>query len=181
VPKKDVFALLKISEAQLEELLKAAKIPLDLGDYNPHIDRIKAIQAAKGNGSYVDAAAKHPPNQSTAIAPTGSKPMPKLVPRKTQPVDLEGIPIDGGVATYWGHVAKAGATADADALAGAPFDGIVEGSEFVGEREEALRQHGFNLYMTNFDEAMKDPELIKRVEEKYLGKLPERWNLRKPT
>jgi hypothetical protein len=49
----------------------------------------------------------------------------------------------------------------------------------IGDKAEALRQHGFNLYMEKFGDAMKDPDLVKRIEDKYLGKLPERWNLKK--
>jgi hypothetical protein len=93
-------------------------------------------------------------------------------------VDLTGIPVDDGVATTWDEVAKVGAASDADALAGAPFDGIIEGSDYVNEKAEALKQHGFNLYMEKFDDAMHDPELAKRVEDKYLGKFPARWNLK---
>jgi hypothetical protein len=114
----------------------------------------------------------------SAIAPTKDKPMPGLVPRSVQPVDLTGIPVDDGVANNWDDVAKVGAASDADNLAGAPFDGIIEGSEYVNDKTEALKQHGFNLYMEKFDEAMHDPELVKRVEDKYLGKFPARWNLK---
>jgi hypothetical protein len=110
---------------------------------------------------------------------TMNRSMSGLVPRTTQPVDLTGIPVDGAVAKHWEHIAEVGATTDADDLAGAPFDGIVEGSQLIGDKAEALRQHGFNLYMEKFGDAMKDPDLVKRIEDKYLGKLPERWNLKK--
>ena len=93
-------------------------------------------------------------------------------------VDLTGIPLEDGVAKTWDEVAKVGAASDADSLAGAPFDGIIEGSEFINEKAEALKQHGFNLYMKKFDEEMHDPGLVKRVEDKYLGKFPARWNLK---
>ena len=142
---------------------------------NAQLDKGKA---AKAKPAMPEFASQSEPG--SAIAPTKDKPKSGLIARTTQPVDLTGIPIDGGVARYWDRIAEVGAAADADDLAGAPFDGIVEGSEFVGDKAEALRQHGFNLYMEKFDTAMKDPELIKRVEDKYLGKLPERWNLKKP-
>jgi hypothetical protein len=181
--KKDLESALKIQSEKLTQLLQAAEIALDLTDYAPHVQKLTEIMGLMGGDikSYPQAVTKW--KESNAIKTKGDRPLPSFATTETglktvAKVDLTGIPVDDGVATAWVEVAKVGAASDADALAGAPFDGIIEGSDYVNEKAEALKQHGFNLYMEKFDEAMHDPELAKRVEDKYLGKFPARWNLK---
>jgi hypothetical protein len=95
------------------------------------------------------------------------------------PVELAAIPLDSDVAKNWDAVASQGASKDAQQLAGAPYDGIIEGSNIVSNEAEALKQHGYNLYMNSFSKVMNDPGFVKQVEEKYLGKFPPHWNLQK--
>lgn len=189
ISKVDLSVKLNLPEEKTNELLTAAEIALDLSDYTPHEQKLTEVLKLMGGQvkTYSQAVAKH--KESHAIkakaesSMKGDRPLPSFPATETglktvAKVDLTGIPVDDGVAKTWDEVAKVGAASDADTLAGAPFDGIIEGSDYVNDKAEALKQHGFNLYMEKFDEAMHDPELAKRVEDKYLGKFPARWNLK---
>lgn len=177
---KELESKLKIQADKLNQLLQSAEIPLDLEEYEPHVQRLTEIIALlKGDiKTYPQAVAKWKENHALKVKGDISLPLAEGGIKTVAKVDLTGIPVHDGVANTWDEVAKVGAASDADALAGAPFDGIIEGSDYVNDKAEALKQHGFNLYMEKFDEAMHDPELAKRVEDKYLGKFPARWNLK---
>lgn len=179
---QDLEAKFKLSKDKLNKLLKAAEIGSDLADYSPHVQKLDGILTVAGDSQDYEGAAKKY-KESHAIKTKGDRPLPSFSAteaglKTVATVDLTGIPVDDGVAKSWDEVAQVGAASDADTLAGAPFDGIIEGSDYVNDKAEALKQHGFNLYMEKFDEAMHDPELAKRVEDKYLGKFPARWNLK---
>jgi hypothetical protein len=185
---QDLEAKFKLSKDKLNKLLKAAEIGSDLADYSPHVQKLEGILTVAGDSQDYEGAAKKYKESHAIKAKAESsmkvdRPLPSFPATETglktvAKVDLTGIPVDDGVAKTWDEVAKVGAASDADTLAGAPFDGIIEGSDYVNDKAEALKQHGFNLYMDKFDEAMHDPELAKRVEDKYLGKFPARWNLK---
>jgi hypothetical protein len=161
VPKKDVFALLKISEAQLDELLKAAKIPLDLGDYTPHLERIQAIQAAKGNGSYVDAAAKHPPNQENAIAKK-DRAMPEVITGgaiNIAPEILKGT----GLWEALDQVVEDRATGLAESVARAPFDGVSRRAAQIAQQAEVGHSVGSQMLDKKVTQILNDPDFIKQI------------------
>lgn len=168
MPRKDVFALLKISEAQLDELLKAAKIPLDLGDYTPHIDRIKAIQAAKGNGSYVDAAAKHLPS-SSAIAK--KKAQDGLAVQDDDIQSSKWRPSRDAKAIQLAESEKREAAKDiAQAVLGAPFGGINDAVDIADRQIRAIRGEWTDAVFDEVNDVLDSDEMLIFLEKTYAGK-----------
>jgi hypothetical protein len=103
---------------------------------------------------------------------TTDRPFPTIV---EQSQEIEGIPIDGDAAAAWGNLSKAGAAVEADKLATAPFDGMIETAERIRDQAAKLKQLGSNRFLQDFNEAFNDPALIERVKEQALGKLPTEW------
>jgi hypothetical protein len=105
-------------------------------------------------------------------APTTNRPMPELV---GQNVSIEGVPLDGEAASLWDNLSKAGAAVEAEQLATAPFDGMIETAERIRQQAANLRQLGSNQFLADFSEAFNDPALVERVKLQALGKLPPEW------
>jgi hypothetical protein len=103
---------------------------------------------------------------------TTDRPFPAIV---EQSQEIDGIPLDGDAAAAWSNLSKAGAAVEADKLATAPFDGMIETAERIREQAANLKQRGSNQFLQDFNEAFNDPALIERVKAQALGKLPPEW------
>jgi hypothetical protein len=103
---------------------------------------------------------------------TTDRPFPAIV---EQSHEIDGIPLDGDAAAAWSNLSKAGAAVEADKLATAPFDGMIETAERIREQAANLKQRGSNQFLQDFNEAFNDPALIERVKAQALGKLPPEW------
>jgi hypothetical protein len=103
---------------------------------------------------------------------TTDRPFPAIV---EQSQEIDGIPMDGDAAAAWSNLSKAGAAVEADKLATAPFDGMIETAERIREQAANLKQRGSNQFLQDFNEAFNDPALIERVKAQALGKLPPEW------
>jgi hypothetical protein len=103
---------------------------------------------------------------------TTDRPFPAIV---GQSQEIDGIPMDGDAAAAWGSLSKAGAAVEADKLATAPFDGMIETAERIRDQAAKLKQLGSNQFLQDFNEAFNDPALIERVKDQALGKLPPEW------
>jgi hypothetical protein len=114
----------------------------------------------------------------TALAPrrdaglATDRPFPAIL---EQSQEIEGIPLDGEAATLWDNLSKAGAAVEAEQLATAPFDGMIETAERIRQQAANLRQRGSNQFLSDFSEAFNDPALVERVKLQALGKLPPEW------
>jgi hypothetical protein len=105
-------------------------------------------------------------------APTTNRTKPGLV---EQSAAIEGVPLDGEAAAVWDNLSKAGAAVEAERLATAPFDGMIETAERIRQQAANLKQRGSNQFLGDFSEAFNDPALIERVKTQALGKLPPEW------
>jgi hypothetical protein len=159
-----------------EEILKKLEIPLDNPPTSSHSALLVECLQALDSGTPLEEL----PQLKTSAIQKSDRPMPELIKNRmtVQEVDLEGIPLDKGIAEKWAEVARLEAEQDADYLVGAPFDGIELSSEGVRAQAQNLKQHGFNLHAREFVDAMQEPERIKRVSDRYMGKFQERRNSR---
>jgi hypothetical protein len=128
------------------------------------LNKAKAKPSASGGGTALA--------QRKDSAPTTNRPMPELV---GQNVSIEGVPLDGEAASLWDNLSKAGAAVEAEQLATAPFDGMIETAERIRQQAANLRQRGSNQFLADFSEAFNDPALVERVKLQALGKLPPEW------
>jgi hypothetical protein len=153
---------------QFRVVCEQVKQGMDLGMVAPGVlNKAKAKPSVPG-----------PERDGTALAQrqestlTTDRPFPAIV---EQSQEIEYIPMDGDAAAAWGSLSKAGAAVEADKLATAPFDGMIETAERIREQAAKLKQLGSNRFLQDFNEAFNDPALIERVKEQALGKLPPEW------
>jgi hypothetical protein len=157
---------------QFREVCEQVQQSMDLGMVaNAQLEKGKAAKAqsapASGNQAVGTALASRKDS-----APTTNRPFPATV---GQSEELDDIPLDGEAATLWDSLSKAGAAVEAENLATAPFDGMIDAAERIRRQAANLRQRGSNQFLGDFSEAFNDPALVERVKLQALGKLPPAW------
>jgi hypothetical protein len=150
---------------QFREVCEQVQQGIDLGIVAQGVlNKAKAKPSVSGGGTALA--------QRKESAPTTTRPFPAIV---EQSQEIEGILLDGEAATVWDNLSIAGATFEAENLATAPFDGMIETAERIREQAANLKQLGSNRFLQDFNEAFNDPALLERVQEQALGKLPPEW------
>jgi hypothetical protein len=112
----------------------------------------------KSPQSIQDAAAKHPPTQSTAIAPKTDRPKSGLITQEHGAI--EGVPLDleGSMTRLWDETLEQRIDCDAAEIAGAPFDAIEDASNEISPDKLYSSYRG--RYFEGMKKRLDSPEML---------------------